>query len=110
MSATTPRRALAGQSRSLSLLLTLLCFSSESPAQVLYGSLTGSVTDASDAGIPNAAIDVSSVGTGAVKHTTTDGRGVYLLNDLQPGAYSIKISAASFRAIEEQGVMVNANT
>src|SRR5260370_38089200 len=110
MSATTPRRALAGQSRSLSVLLALLCLPSASPAQVLYGSLTGSVTDATDAGIPNAAIEVTHAGTGVVKRTTTDGRGVYLLNDLQPGAYGIKISAASFGAINQQGVLGNADT
>jgi protocatechuate 3,4-dioxygenase beta subunit len=56
-------------------------------AQTLYGSLTGNVTDASGAAVPNAKVDVLNVGTGILKTAQTDERGSYLFNDLQPGTY-----------------------
>jgi len=43
-------------------LLLVSAFSS--PAQVLYGSLTGTVTDASGAAVPNAKIEALNVTTG----------------------------------------------
>src|SRR5215813_4581556 len=65
-------------------------------AQVLYGSLTGNVTDASGAGVPGAKVDALNVATGAAKQGTTDDRGTYLFSDLQPGTYKVTITAASF--------------
>ncbi|MBV9264750.1 MAG: carboxypeptidase regulatory-like domain-containing protein, partial [Acidobacteriaceae bacterium] len=56
-------------------------------AQVLYGSLTGNVTDPSGGGVPNADVDAVNTDTGFTKHGTTDAQGVYLLSDLQPGPY-----------------------
>ncbi len=90
--------------------LIVFCFPLASHAQVLYGSLTGSVTDATDAGIAAAKVEATNTNTGVAKQTTTDGRGVYLFSDLQPGTYAITISAASFGAISQQGIVVNANT
>jgi hypothetical protein len=111
MSAKTLRECVVfGPSCFLALLLVLFCFPPDAGAQVLYGSLTGTVTDASEAGIPTAKVEATNANTGVTKQTTTDSRGVYLFNDLQPGTYAIKITAASFGAISQQGVAVNANT
>ena len=84
MSATTLRGGLFGRSCLLVLPLFLSCFPLTSHAQVLYGSLTGTVTDKTDAGIPSAKVEATNAGTGVAKQTTTDGRGVYLFSDLQP--------------------------
>src|SRR5260370_38809469 len=90
--------------------LVVFCFPLASQAQVLYGSLTGSVTDPTDAGIAAAKVEATNTNTGVARQTTTDGRGVYLFSDLQPGTYAITISAASFGAISQQGIVVNPNT
>jgi hypothetical protein len=103
-------RVVFGQSCFLALLLVFLSFPPALHAQVLYGSLTGSVTDASDAVVPNAKVEASNAGTGVVKQTTTDSRGVYMFNDLQPGTYAVTISAPAFGSINQQGLVVNANT
>src|SRR5262249_46051862 len=65
-------------------------------AQVLYGSLTGNVTDPSGAALPSAHVEAVNVGTGVVSTATTNDHGVYLFSDLQPGTYKVTVSAANF--------------
>jgi hypothetical protein len=79
-------------------------------AQVLYGSLTGNVTDQNGAVVTDAKVEVLNVGTNVSKTTTTDERGVYLVSELQPGIYKITISAGSFKTVEQTDVRVEANT
>ena len=77
-----PRQALA---RTMFLLGVLALTEVLSHGQVLYGSLTGNITDPSNAVVPNAKIEALNVGTGTSKTASTDERGVYLFNDLQSG-------------------------
>lgn len=79
-------------------------------AQVLYGSLTGHVTDATGAVIPGAQVVALNVGTGISKEATTDLTGIYLINDLQPGIYRVTISLSSFKSVVHENVRVDANT
>lgn len=78
-------------------------------AQVLYGSLTGNITDPKDAVIPGAKVEVTNVGTGVSKTIMTDERGAYLLNDLQPGGYKVVVSINGFKTLLRDGIQVNAN-
>src|SRR5258708_22655789 len=110
MSATSLRWAGSCRCRFVVLPLMVSCFPLASYAQVLYGSLTGSVTDATDAGIAAAKVEATNTNTGVARQTTTDGRGVYLFSDLQPGTYAITISAPSFGAISQQGLAGNPST
>jgi Carboxypeptidase regulatory-like domain len=74
--------------------LSLLLAISAAPiqAQVLYGSLTGHVVDATGADVPRAKVEALNVATGASKQTVTDDRGTYSINDLQAGTYRVTIS------------------
>jgi len=78
-------------------------------AQVLYGSLTGNITDASGAAVPAVKVEALNVGTGVAKQATTDDRGTYLFSDLQPGTYKVTISAPAFatRVFEKAVVSLN---
>jgi hypothetical protein len=79
-------------------------------AQTLYGSLTGNVTDATGAAVPNAKVDALNTGTGILKSAQTDERGAYLFNDLQPGTYRITMAAKSFASHVVEGVTITQNT
>ena len=79
-------------------------------AQVLYGTLTGNITDVSGATVPDAKVEAVNTGTGQVKQTTADDHGEYAINDVQAGTYKVTISAKSFGNVVEQNVVVNANT
>ena len=56
-------------------------------AQVLYGSLTGNVTDSTGAVVVGAKVRALNVGTNVAKEATTDERGAFLFSDLLPGEY-----------------------
>jgi hypothetical protein len=95
-------------------VLTLLCGSLMLPftasSQVLYGSLTGNVTDTSGAPVPNAKVDAANIATGIAKQAITDERGVFLIQDVQAGVYKLTFSAPSFANTVETGVEVVENT
>ncbi len=80
-----------------------------SSAQVLYGSITGSITDPSGAAIPNVTVQANNTATGISKTTQTNSQGMYLITDLQPGPYTIVITAPSFGTLRQTGVTVNEN-
>jgi hypothetical protein len=79
-------------------------------AQVLYGSLTGNVTDPSGAAVPAAHVVALNAATGVARETTTDSTGIYRVSDLLPGAYKVTVSAPGFKQVVTEGVRVNANT
>jgi Carboxypeptidase regulatory-like domain len=81
-----------------------------SSAQVLYGSLTGNVTDKTGAAVPNAKVEAVNAGTGVAKQATTDDRGVFLIQDVQAGIYKLTIGAPAFASVVESGVQVAENT
>lgn len=78
-------------------------------AQVLYGSLTGTITDATQAAVPGGAVEALNLGTGVTKRTTSNERGIYLFSDLQPGVYRVTVSATSFAKVVREGVTIDAN-
>jgi hypothetical protein len=79
-------------------------------AQVLYGTLTGNITDSTGAALPGAHIEASNIATGLKKEVTTDDRGAYLFNDLQPGTYNVTISATSFGTLRQEDIDIRVNT
>jgi hypothetical protein len=79
-------------------------------AQVLYGSLTGTVHDSSGAVVPNATVSITNVGTGQVFTATTDTAGIYLRPDMQEGLYDVRITAPGFKTytLNAVNIVVNA--
>src|ERR1039458_9365286 len=59
-------------------LLALACAFRTLDAQVLYGSLTGNVTDPSSAAVPGAKVTALNIDTGLSREATTDDRGAYI--------------------------------
>jgi hypothetical protein len=87
-----------------------LALAPEAGAQVLYGSLTGTVLDASKAAVPNAPVTVLDQGTGATRETTTNAQGEFTVPDLQPGTYSVIVNpTGGFSRFTQKGVAVSVN-
>ena len=61
-------------------------------------TLTGVVTDPTGAVVPGAQVLIHGLDTGLDRAVTSDNGGVYTAPSLQPGAYSVKITAAGFGA------------
>lgn len=68
-------------------------------AQANFGSINGTVTDLTGAGIPGAAVVVTNTATGLAKTLTSDSAGFYSAQGLSAGAYTVKISAPNFQTI-----------
>jgi hypothetical protein len=90
-------------------LLALSVSATSAYAQVLYGTLTGNVTDPSNATVPGAKVEALNVGTGAIRTANSDDRGVYLFNNLQPGTYRVSVSSRSFKTFITNNVQVLGN-
>ncbi len=81
--------------------LTLGLFLLSSPsglyAQALSG-ITGTVTDPSGAVVPGARVVVTNNATGVNTETVTSSAGTYVLTDLIPGTYKVRVEAPGFAA------------
>src|SRR6266853_3889582 len=71
------------------------------------GSLSGTVTDASGAVVPNATVTITSADLGQKRTTTTAQDGTYKFNLLQPGNYRVRIEATGFKPVEIPAANVN---
>src|SRR5579859_5065697 len=74
-------------------------------AQGSSGTIRGQVTDPAGASIPGAAVSASN-GHGTSRSATTDVRGEYVLGNLPPGAYTVRVSAKGFALAERPDVDV----
>lgn len=70
------------------------------------GAIGGTVTDASGGVVPNASVITENLGTAAKETGTTDGSGRYQIIHLQPGVYSLEITASGFGAFKALHVTV----
>ncbi len=79
-------------------------------AQVLYGTLTGSITDQTGAAVPNTAITVRNQSNGETRILKTNGSGEYTARDLEPGVYTIIVPATgSFGSYTQKNVALEVN-
>jgi hypothetical protein len=88
----------------------LIVTSGVAHAQVLYGTLLGRVSDTTGAAVSGATLVATDHATNISKTTTADGSGDYRFSDLEPGTYSLSVSAKTFGKVEGQGIIVQANT
>jgi hypothetical protein len=71
------------------------------------GALTGTVTDPSGGVIVGATVELTSRATGQGRTTTSDSAGTYIFSLLQPGNYSVKVSAVGFKTAQVDSVTVS---
>jgi hypothetical protein len=72
------------------------------------GAITGTVTDASGAVIPNATVTVIAADTNQSTVRPTTAAGDYNVTPLPPGQYSVTVTAPGFEKYVQQNVNVNA--
>src|SRR5947209_3318285 len=85
-------------------LLMMPIFSVPASAQVAGGTLSGTVTDASDRAVPEAQISITNVATGIITTSKTNGDGFYIATNLLPGEYQITAAAPGFTTEIRKGI------
>ena len=73
-------------------------------AQEFRATLTGQVTDDSGALIPGAKITAVNIDTKTTYTGTSSDKGVYYINYVLPGSYTITAEAAGFKSVKQDKV------
>jgi hypothetical protein len=75
-------------------------------AQVLYGSVTGEVTDQTGAVVPGAQVSITNDATALKREATTDATGRYRILDIPQGNYTIEVTAKGFATLRKTSISV----
>ena len=100
------------QIRFLFTAICLLALSQSSVAfgQSVYGSIYGTVTDATGAVVPGANVTVTDVAKGTTVTVQSNGSGDFTVDHLIPDIYDVKIDAGGFKGYQQKGIQVFADT
>ncbi len=73
-------------------------------AQIVSGSITGSVTDRSGGAVAGAKVSVVDRATGVESPATTNGSGYFSVRNLNSGSYRVDVAAPGFKAETRPGI------
>ncbi|MBZ5585709.1 MAG: TonB-dependent receptor [Acidobacteriia bacterium] len=92
--------------RKLLLRLAGVCLLSAAAvwAQAVSGTLSGKVTSAAGAVIPNAAVTITNVNTNASQKVLTGPDGSFSIAGLAPGTYRVDVETAGYKRTSQQNV------
>ncbi len=93
--------------RVLSIFVFLIFLSSIVFGQADQGRITGTVTDATGALVPNATITVTNEKTGEARTVQSGDSGVYIIPALKASTYTIRVSAPNFSTNESKSVQLS---
>ena len=79
-------------------------------AQVLYGSIVGNITDASQAAVSGATVTITNAETNLVRQATSSETGAYSFPNLPTGVYTLKVSKEGFTTQTKSQVVVTINS
>jgi hypothetical protein len=86
------------------LFAAFLALAIHSPAQVVSGTISGTVTDPSGAVIANAKVVVHNDDTGVQRTLTTSGIGTFTAPAVPIGSYTVSVDASGFAAYKRTGI------
>jgi outer membrane receptor protein involved in Fe transport len=75
--------------------------------QLVYGTVTGIVTDPTGAVVPNANVSLTNVTTGVSTASQSNHLGLYTIPNLIAGSYNLTVSVPGFRELRELGISVS---
>jgi len=102
------KSALLSCGAAMALIFTLFIPSS-ARAQVAGATVTGNVTDAQGAAVPNAKVTAVNSATNVSTATTANGVGAYTIPNLNPGDYQVSAEASGFnKAVSKVSLTVGA--
>jgi outer membrane receptor protein involved in Fe transport len=96
----------------IAVVLCIVCMSvaPNAHAQAVYGTITGTVTDAQGSGVAGAKVVVTNVTKGTIEEATTNENGGYSVTHLIPDTYKVHIEAAGFKTYEVASARVDVDS
>ncbi len=92
--------------RSITAMLLLLSMFAGASAQEFRGSLSGSVTDPNGAALPGVTVEIKNIETNVATTANTNDDGGYTFPLLQPGKYTLKVTAQGFNTEAREGIEI----
>jgi hypothetical protein len=86
--------------------LAAMLLGSPLSAQSTFGSISGSVTDASGAAVPDTQVTLTNIGTAAKQTYTTGADGLYSFVNLNPAEYRVDFEKSGFKHTKRDSVVV----
>src|SRR4051812_5560238 len=93
-------RVRSGGTATLKLLVAVLLANFALLAQSDTGAISGFVKDATGATVPNATVNIKNEATGLERKAVTNESGYYIVPNLPPGFYSVRVEASGFKRFE----------
>jgi hypothetical protein len=91
----------------LTLLVLFLTVSTAAYSQsAVTGAISGTVSDASNAVVPNAMVTLLNIGTNKEETATTGDDGRFRFSNLQPGTYTLTIKTSGFADYKQEQITV----
>ena len=90
-------------------LLALTLVPRQGLAQLTSGDLTGLITDATGAAVPNATVDATNIATGVKYTQPSNGTGEYRFSNLPIGSYDISATAKGFGTTNVKAIPISLN-
>jgi len=75
-------------------------------AQGATATVLGTVTDASGAAVPEAAVQVKNIGTGVTQNVVSDAQGRFRAPEINIGEYEVQASKAGFTTVVRRGIIL----
>jgi hypothetical protein len=90
-------------------LVGVILFCAQSLAQSDNAAISGFVRDAQNAVVPNAMVIVKNEANGVEHRTATNESGYYIVSNIPPATYTVRVEAKGFRTFEQAGNRLTPN-
>ena len=90
--------------------LAILITQAAVQAQTTTGSISGTISDQSNAVVAGATVTITSTATGAERAAVTNSAGAFDFQALQPGIYTISVEAQGFKRAVTRDVVVSVSS
>src|SRR6201986_3497346 len=91
----------------LCFFVTLFLLSTAAFAQRDLGTVTGAITDAQGAAVPNAKLTLTEDATGVSYNIVSNDSGSFTRPALKAGTYTVTVEASGFQKAQEKNILVN---
>jgi hypothetical protein len=96
--------------RAVRLMVLAVLTAATLPAQQATGRITGVITDATGAAVPDVIVTANNVETGETRRVSSNETGTYVLSQLTVGDYTLEARKEGFKSAVQLGIRIDVNS